>query len=173
MKNKKGQFDFPIITFAIIVLGLIFLAPIILKFVNSSLNSYEEGLKQVPGANESGAVSSVQNIHGTFVGFWDGVLIIAFLISLILLFISAFLIDTSVVFVILYILALFFTVVFAPNILEAINKVYDNVLFAGEVASIPFMDFLRLNFGLVITVIGILTMIIIYAKVRFFPSQNG
>lgn len=173
MKNKKGQFDFPLITFAIIVIGLIFLAPIILKFVNSTLTPFESALGTVPGGNESGAVASVQHVHGTFTNFWDGVLIIAFLIALILLFVSAFLIDTNVVFVILYILALFFTVVFAPNILEAVNKIYDSATFAGEVTYLPFMDFLRLNFGLIITVIGILTMIIIYAKVRFFPSQNG
>lgn len=171
-KNKKGQFDFPMITFAIIVLGLIFLGPILLKMINSTLTPFENSLASIPGGNESGAVGSVEHIHGTFVNFWDGVLIVAFLLALILLFVSAFLIDTNPVFVILYILALFFTVVFAPNILDAINKVYDSPQFVTEVSNLAFMDFLRLNFGLIITVIGVLTMIIIYAKVRFFPTNN-
>lgn len=172
LKNKKGQFDFPIITFVIIVIGLIFLAPIILKVVNSSLTPFETALSNTPGGNESGAVSNVQSVHGTFVSFWDGVLVIAFLIAVILLFVSAFLIDTHPVFIILYVLMLFFTLVFAPSILTAINKIYESGSFAQEVSALAFMDFLRLNFGLIITVIGVLTMIIIYAKVKFFPSNQ-
>jgi len=73
---------------------------------------------------------------------------------------------------ILYILMLFLTVVFAPEILGAINRIYDANEFAQEVALIPFLDFLRLNFGVVITGIGILTMIIIYAKIRYFPKNE-
>ena len=170
--NIKGQLDFPIITFVIIVIGIIILAPIILKIVNSTLTPLENSLAGTPGGNESGAVEGVQKVHGTFVTFWDGVLIFAFLIAVIMLFISAFLIDTHVFFVVLYVMMLFLTIVFAPSILEAVTKIYESGQFAQEVAVIPFMDFLRLNFGLVITAIGILTMIIIYAKIRFFPSNQ-
>lgn len=169
--NKKGQFDFPIITFVIIVAGLLFIAPFILKIVNSTLTPFETALSNTPGGNQSGAVANVQIVHTTFINFWDGVLAIAFLISVILLFVSAFLIDTSPVFMVLYIILLFLTVAFAPNILKAINNIYESAQFATEVSALAFMDFLRLNFGLVITVIGVLTMIIIYAKVRFFPSK--
>ena len=71
-----------------------------------------------------------------------------------------------------YIFILFLTLVFAPEILGAVDRIYEANAYAQEVALLPFMDFLRLNFGVLITVIGILTMIIIYAKIRYFPSNR-
>ena len=172
MRNKKGQFDFPIITFVVIVVGLLVLAPVILKIVNGTLNPFQKALANTPTGNESGAVSNVTSVHSTFVSFWDGVLVFAFLFAVLLLFISAFLIDTNIFFVVLYIFVLFLTIVFAPNVLEAINKIYNSGQFAQEVSTLAFMDFIRLNFGLIITVVGILTMIIMYAKIKFFPAQS-
>ena len=61
---------------------------------------------------------------------------------------------------------------FAPEVLVSIDKIYEANAFVEEVALIPFIDFLRLNFGVVITAIGILTMIIIYAKIRYFPKNE-
>jgi len=60
---------------------------------------------------------------------------------------------------------------FAPTVLDTIDKIYDSATFAQETAILQFMDFIRLNFGLMLLVAGILTMIIIYAKVRYFPAR--
>lgn len=172
LDNKKGQLDYPILTFAIVLIGLILLAPIILKVVRSTITPFGEALGNMSSMGGAVAETNVNYVLGVFVNFWDGVLMFAFLLAVILLFVSAFLIDTNPFFMILYILLLFLTVVFAPEILGAVDRIYEANAFAQEVALLPFIDFLRLNFGVVLTAIGILTMIIIYAKIRYFPKNE-
>ena len=170
--KKKGQMDFPILTFAIILIMLIVMAPIILKVVRSTLTPFGEGLGNLSIGGGDLAETNVNYVLGVFVNFWDGVLIFAFVLAVILLFVSAFLIDANPFFMILYILMLFLTVVFAPEILGAVDRIYEANAYAEEVALVPFVDFLRLNFGLIIVGIGILTMIIIYAKIRYYPKNE-
>ena len=172
LNNKKGQIDYPVLTFAIILIGLILLAPIILKVVRSTLTPFGSALGNMSTMGGAVAETNVNYVLGVFVNFWDGVLMFAFLLAVILLFVSAFLIDANPFFMILYILMLFLTVVFAPEILGAVDRIYEANAFAEEVALIPFLDFLRLNFGVVLTAIGILTMIIIYAKIRYYPKNE-
>jgi len=171
IKKKKGQMDFPIISFAIVLIGLILLAPIILKITRGTITPFGNALGNMTDIGGDVAQANTVYILGVFVNFWDGILMFAFLLAVILLFVSAFLIDVNPFFMILYIIMLFLTLVFAPSILGAVDRIYDTAEYAEEVALVPFMDFLRLNFGIVLTVIGILTMIIIYAKVRYFPSR--
>lgn len=171
-KNKKGQMDFPILTFAIILIGLIILAPIVLKVVRSTVTPFSASLGNLSTAGGDIGQTNSNYVLGVFVNFWDGVIIFAFLFAVILLFVSAFLIDANPFFVILYILLLFLTVIFAPEILGAVDRIYEANAFAGEVALLPFIDFIRLNFGLVLTIIGILTMVIIYAKLRYFNRNE-
>jgi hypothetical protein len=171
-ENKKGQFDFPLITFAIIVIGLLIIAPIVLKVVRGTVTPISESLGNMSVASGAQASANMNYVLGVYVSFWDGVIMFAFLEAVILLFISAFLIDANPFFMLLYILLLFLTIVFAPEILEAVDRIYEANAFAEEVALVGMTDFLRLNFGLVLTIIGVLTMIIIYAKVRYFPSEK-
>ena len=170
--KKKGQMDFPILTFAIILIMLIVMAPIILKVVRSTLTPFSEGMTNITIGGGELASTNVNYVLGVFVSFWDGVILFAFLLAVILLFVSAFLIDANPFFMILYILMLFLTVVFAPEILGAVDRIYEANAYAEEVALVPFVDFLRLNFGLIIVGIGILTMIIIYAKIRYYPKNE-
>ena len=169
---KKGQIDFPVIMFAIILIGLIIIAPVVLKVVRSTITPFSASLGNMSGLGGEMAETNVNYVLGVFVNFWDGVLMFGFLIAVILLFISAFLIDANPFFMVLYIFLLFLTILFAPDILGAVDRIYEANAYAEEVALVPFMDFLRLNFGLVITGIGILTMIIIYAKIRYFPKNE-
>jgi hypothetical protein len=164
---KKGQTDFPIITFAIVLIGLILLAPIILKFVRSTIMPFSASLGNVTGGGGAIAQANVNYVLGVYTSFWDGVILICFLIAIILLFVSALLIDANPFFIILYIIVFFLTVVFAPNIMLAVNNIYDSSSFAGEVSLLPFIDFIRLNFGAILTAVGVITMIIIYAKIRY------
>ena len=163
--------EFPILIFAIVVIGLILMAPIILKVVRTTLSPFSSALGNLSVEGGAIAQTNVNYVLGVFVNFWDGVILFAFLLSVILLFISAFLIDANPFFMILYILMLFLTILFAPEILKAVDKIYEANIYAEEVALLPFIDFIRLNFGLILTAIGILTMIIIYAKIRYFPRQ--
>lgn len=171
MKNKRGQFDFPIITLVIVIVGLILVAPTVLKIVRGTLTPFADSLGNSTVAGAGTASNSVNYVLGVYVNMWDGAILFCFLIAVILLFISAFLIDANPFFMVLYILLMFLTIFFSPNILQAVDRIYESNAFAEEVALLSSIDFIRLNFGLIITVLGVLTMIIIYAKVRFFPSK--
>lgn len=164
--GKKGQMDFPLIPFIVVVVMLLLVGPIILKVVTGTLTPFATALNNtVPGGELAGA--NVTHVKDVFVSFWDGILIIAFLIVILMLFMSAFLIDASPFFMILYIIMFFLTVVFAPAIVSIVDGIYDNAVYLDEVAQLGFLDFIRLNFGVIITVIGLISMIIIYAKLRF------
>lgn len=164
--NKNAQMDFPIITFIIVVVMLLLVGPIVLKVVTGTLTPFATALNNtVPGGELAG--QNVTHVKDVFVNFWDGILVIAFLIVILMLFMSAFLIDASPFFMILYIIMFFLTIVFAPAIMGIVDGIYDNAVYVNEVAQLGFLDFIRLNFGVIITVIGVLSMIIIYAKLRF------
>jgi hypothetical protein len=170
-KNKKAELDFPIITVAFVLLGLLFLAPFILKTVTTILTPFGNALNDSGVGGGEDAKEAVFYVQGVFVNFWDGVLLFAFLTQIILLFVSALFIDTNPFFIILYVIVLALTVIFAPQVLDALNNIYDSAQFVNEVAILQFIDFIRQNFGLILTVIGVLNMIVMYAKVRYFPAR--
>lgn len=167
MLNKRGQMDFPLITFLIAVVMLLLVGPIVLKVVTGTLTPFAEALNNTGVGGGEIAMENVTHVKNVFVNFWDGILLIGFLIVILMLFMSAFLIDTSPFFMILYIIMFFLTVVFAPAIIGIVDGIYDSGVYVDEVAKLGFLDFIRLNFGVIITVIGVITMIIIYAKLRF------
>lgn len=166
-RNKKGQLEYPIITFIIVVIAIIFLGPFMLKIIKDVTTPFADAV----GNQTDEAGQNVRFVRDTFVNFWDWVLIIAFLINIILLFISAFLVDTHPAFLILYILFAVFTMIFAPMILESVNQIYDSAEFVDEVAQIPMLDFLRTYFGLIIIGIIFISGVIMYGKYKLFPSQ--
>jgi len=165
--NKKGQIDFPLITFIIAVVMLLLAGPIILKVVTGTLSPFATALNGTGVGGGEIASENVTHVKNVFINFWDGILIIGFLIIILMLFVSAFLIDASPFFMILYIIMFFLTVLFSPAVVSIVDGIYDNAVYLDEVASLGFLDFIRLNFGVIITVIGVITMIIIYAKLRF------
>jgi hypothetical protein len=165
--NKKGIVDFPLVSFIIVGVMLLLMAPIVLKVVTSTTEPFANALGNTTGAGGEVAKANVSYVKNTFVSFWDGVILFCFLIIIIMLFMSAFLIDASPFFAVMYIIMFFVTILFAPSVLEVVDGIYDNASYVNEVAHLGVLDFIRLNFGLILTFIGILTMIIIYAKLRF------
>jgi hypothetical protein len=168
MKNKKGQLDYPIITFFIVVFGLLILAPIMLKIMRTTQTSFSSSLGNMSGGEQAATnFNAVMNVGTTF---WDKIIISAFVISIILLFVSAFLIDAHPLFVILYLFISFMLVLFAPNIIGTLDNLYGSSEFATEVGMLSFMDSLRIHFGEFLVGIIFITGIIIYGKVRFFSG---
>jgi len=148
-----------------VIIALLFLAPIFLNIVTTTTGKFATALN----ATDSNAADTVTGITNTYTGLWDWVLIIVFGLNVLLLLISAFFIDTHPAFLLVYIMIAFFTMAFAPNILDATDKIYNNAHYAGDVAAyLPFMDFLRSNFGAVILGIIVLSGIIMYAKFKYF-----
>lgn len=161
--NNKGQIG--IVALIGVVIAILFLAPILLNIVTTTTGQFATALN----ATDSNAAANVNAIVGTYVTLWDWVLIIVFGLNVLLLLISAFFIDTHPAFILVFIMVGFFTFAFAPNILDATDKIYNSAHYAGEVAAyLPFMDFLRSHFGAVILGVFVLSGIIMYAKFKYF-----
>lgn len=170
IQNKKGQFDYPIVTFIALIFGLMILGIFILKIWNSFSVPFASSLANVSvgGAQASTNFNTVMN---TAINFWDKVLVSAFMLAVILLFISAYFIDAHPIFLIVYVLFSFMVMLFAPNIMQAMDSIYDSPSFATESAQLTFMNTIRTHFGEFLTGIMIITAIIIYAKLAIINRR--
>lgn len=164
--NKTAQIDFGVITFIGIVIVLIILAPIFYKVVKSTT----EGFSTAINSTNEDAAKAVTHIGGTFTSTLDLVIVLAFVINVILLLITAFLIDTHPIFIIFYIMFCFFTIAFVPNVTDAVNGVWG--AYAADVGSdLPLVEFLLDNFSIIILAVMVLSGIVIYAKIKYFSQQ--
>jgi hypothetical protein len=172
MKNKKGQLDNPIVAFVIVAIFLILMAPIMLKIFLNINSGVGNSLGNITGGGDL-ARANFQAVTGTLITFWDKVIIAAFALSVIILFVSAFMIDAHPFFIILYIILNMFLIIFAPNFLGAVDNIYDSAQFAAEVNYLPFLNTLRTNFVPILVGIILITGIIIYGKLAFTNRGNN
>lgn len=166
MLNKKAQ-GFGIIAFVGVVVVILILAPILINIVTTTLGEVSDNINNT-SPTASNAIDSVET---SFTNLWDLVIIMVFLLNIILLFLTAFFIDTHPAFMILYIMFAFFAIVFIPNIMDAVDAIYDQ--YSADVgAYLPLTEFLVNNFSYVLLAVIALSGIILYAKIKYFNSYN-
>lgn len=173
MLGSKGQIDYPIIPFVVLVFGLILIAPIMLKMMLSVRTSMDNTFGNMSNGQGVQAQVNFDKVINTGINAWDKIIIAAFFLAILLLLISAFLIDSSPFWVILYIFISFMLMLFAPTIVDSLSNIYDSPAFQTEVTMLSFMNAVRLNFGVFLTGMMVLTGIIIYGKIAFFGSSGG
>ncbi len=159
-KNKKGMGDFA--TFIIVVIGLLLMAPIMLKIVNSILDPLETNLN----ATSTTAAANVAYVQGVFVTFWDYLIVIALLVNMVLLFVFSYLVDTNPVFLILYIIAGIVIMSLAPYGIEPAKQIFGMSAFSTEILELPLTSYVVTYFHMIIFAVFIVTGIILYAKFR-------
>lgn len=169
--NKKGQVDFPVITLIVVLFIIVLMAPIILKIWNSVSVPLSNSLSNMSGGEQAGA--AVTAIVDKGVSIWDTFLMALFIIALITMIISAILIDTHPIFVILFMVMAFITVLFAPTLIDSLSGLYDSPEFATELTQLTMVNHLRTNFTTYLVGFIILSGIIMFGKVAFFPSSPG
>lgn len=173
--NNRGQIDFPLISFIVIIVTLLVLGPILLKIMNSILTPVQAnfGNMTVGGAKE--AAAAVTYIHNTTISFWDWVLLMLFIVQVLLLFISAFMIDVHPVWIVIYIFIAFFTFMMAPGILQTLNVIWTPLgaggQFGTEAGQMPIMNFIETYFGVILVGLYMLTGIIMYGKFKLGGSN--
>ncbi len=160
---KKGQLDYPIITFAIVVIALLFLGPILLKIGNEILNPFQNTL----GNMSDDAGTSIAKVHGGMTNFWDWIFLSAFVVVMVLMFLSSFLIDVHPVFIIIFILAGLMTFIFMPEVMKTVDKLWESPQFAVEQSQMSLTNFLREYFSVVLLGAYLLCGVIIYAKIKY------
>jgi len=158
MMNKKAQYD--IIGFIVVVAGLLILAPIVLKIVNTSLSGFSSAVN----ATSSEASQRVDYIHGKFTGLWDYVIAIAYLVNILMLFVFAVMVDAHPIFSFFYLVSAVFTLAFAPYVVAPIETIFGMEIFQEEVSQLTITNFLLSKFGLILLGIIAISGIIMYGK---------
>lgn len=171
--NKKAQVDNPLVLFAVILIGLLIVAPVGLKILRSVQSPVSASLGNLTGRGGEIAQTNYNHVMNTGINFWDKVIVAFFAFSILLLFVSAFLVDANPFFVVLYILLNMFLILFAPNFITAVDNIYDSASFAEETAMLSFMDTIRTYYAEFLVGLMILTGIIIYGKISFFGGGNN
>jgi|TARA_R110002020_G_scaffold228154_1_gene438814 hypothetical protein len=170
--NKKAQFDNPLILFAVLVIGLLIIAPIMLKVMREIQTPFSDSLGNMSGGGIVGQ-TNFNAVIQTGINFWDKVVIAAFIFAVMMLFVSSFLVDAHPFFIILYIFMSFMLILFAPNIITAVDQIYDSASFAEETAMLTFMDTLRTYYAEFLVAMMFVTGIIIYGKLFLLNRSAG
>jgi len=159
--NKKGQREFSPAIFIIGIIVLIIMAPIILKVISS----VRVGLTSAINDTNPQAIIEMNYGMDKVVGFMDYLLVLMFFVSLIILFVSAYLIDTHPIFLVLYIMFAFIFILLLPNMMDAVDTVWSK--FPAETDSLPLTGWIQSNMVMFTLGVFILTGIIMYAKFKW------
>lgn len=170
--NKKAQIDNPMILFAILVIGLLLVAPIVLKIMREVQEPVSNSFGNLTGGGGELAQENFNTVINTGINLWDQVVAFAFVLMIIMLLVSAFLVDAHPFWIVLYILLNMFLILFAPNIIQAVDNIYDSAQFAEETALLSFMDTIRTYYAEFLVGMMVLTGIVIYGKLAFFSKTR-
>jgi len=162
LSNRKGQMEISIVVFVVVIIGLILVAPIVLKVVNSVSTPFANSISNM--SEEAG--NNVTHVTNTFVSFWDFVIMFGFLVNLIILILSAFLIDTHPAFIMVFIIFAVLLLIFAPEISSILTKIYDNPAFALETSQLAMVDFLREYLWVIVMGVYLISGVIIYGRLK-------
>jgi len=167
-KNNKAQAT-SIIYFFVITIAILICSIIVLKLVNTIVTPFQTQI----GNMSAPAGEAVKNVQGKFTSWWDIFIVLLFIINVLLLFISAFLIDIHPAFVIVYIVCVFFMFIMGNYALDLLDNVWNKMATTTELAQSPMQLFIMANFNLIMLGIVILSGIIMYAKFKWFGSGMG
>jgi len=165
--NNKGQFA--IVTLLGIMIVLIAIAPILLQIVKSVSTPLSDNLESISPL----ASQQIDAVENKFTQLWDYVIMFMFLFNVLILLISSFFIDTHPIFLVLYIVVSFMLFLFAPYMVDAVERVWESPYFVAEntAGDLGMTQFLLNNFTMVLLMVYILSGIIIYGKIKFFGSN--
>ena len=168
--NKKGQ-TLSIIAFFAIILAVFILGVILMSFVTTILTPVQSSLGNISDT----AGQSVGAISDSFNKWFDIFIILLFILNVIILLVSSFLVDIHPAFLVIYVIALVFLMIFGGNVVGSLGSLWDTggaFDQNGELTSLPLTVWMLNHFTLVVLGIAILSGIIMYAKFKF-GNQGG
>jgi len=167
--SKKAQVDFSPAILIAIVIGLLIFAPIMLRIIGTVTGTFFVQMNETAPVAVREADTAVDKVYN----FFDYLIVIGMFINIIVLFISAWFIDTNPVFIVLYIMFAFIFFLFIPDMMNAVDSVWSKMDEAGTQdnwednnLNLTFTDFIRRNMMMFSLLIIALTGIIIYAKFK-------
>jgi len=162
---KQGQMEMPAAVLVVLLIMLLILAPITLKIITAITSQFGSAMEtSAPGAN-----ATMTAVVNTTNNFWDIGMIIAFIVICAFMFISAYFVDISPMFVIIYVILGFFLFLLIPGLQDAMTGIYGAM--PDETLNLTMTDYLRSHFSIVVFAMYIITGIIMAAKLK--NSQGG
>jgi len=165
--NKNAQAQ-SIIIFFFLIASIFIVSIILLRFTNEILNPLAQ---QLNNYNNQSA-NAVATVKDSFANVWDWVIILVFLFQIIILFVSAFLVDIHPAFIIIYIISIILLFIFGNTMLQVLDNVWAMVGTTVETAQTPMQQFILNNFMNIMLVIVGLSGVIMYSKFKFFGGQG-
>jgi hypothetical protein len=172
--NKKAQVEFGPIVLVAVVIALLLMAPIMMRIIGTVTGTFFTQMNTTAPEAVAQASPAVDKVYN----FFDYLIVIIMFINVIILFISAWFIDTNPIFIILYIIFAFVLVLFLPNMLTAVDRVWEKTddmasldTWEGNSLNLTFTDWIRRNMIMVIVMIIAMTGIITYAKFKITQGQ--
>lgn len=163
-KNKRGSM-IDVFFLVVTITGL----AIFILIVSHVTPKITDGLKEMDGLNKTNeskeALDAVEENNNKL----DGILLFIFVGLIIGIFITAFLIDSHPVFVVVYIFLLGFSVLIGVIMNKVYESFYNSETLNETARELTFTTAILNNYVPIIIGVGIITMIIIFAK----PKQQG
>jgi len=168
-KKKKANVEFSPIVLIAVVIGLLIFAPIAMRLIGTVTGTFFYQMNTTAPNAVKQADQAVETVNN----FFDYLILIGMFVNVIMLFISAWYIDTNPAFIVLYIMFAFIFFLFIPNLLDAVDTVWSkmedsavNDPWGDTSLNLTFTDFIRRNMMMFSLIIMVLTGILIYAKFK-------
>ena len=175
--NKKAQVN-GIVAFVVVVISLLIVAPVLMKIVftttTGTINAF--GSSGIDPGNKS--VNSMVYAKDKFISMFDWIVAFFLIFSIMVLLISSFLIDVHPAFFIIYIVAAFILILFAPTFTTVLDALWTNPAYAGAgdnnvVQYLPITNWIVNNFAMFILGVIALSGLIMFGKYRLKQTGGG
>ena len=164
--NTRGQFDLIEIVITVITVALFIL---IVLFVNANVT---EKMKTMV-SNDTVAYQAIEKAESTFSGSLDKLFLAIFVILLIGMIILAFYIQSSPLFLILFIILSVISTWFAAVISNVYMEIEATGVFVAELLHTPIMTFIMENLPIFIAAFAMILLIVTYSKDVLFQRVGG
>ena len=169
IKKKKAQVEFSPVIFVAVVVGVLIFAPIMIRVIGTVTGTFFTNMNTSYPEAVAPASDAVDKVYN----FFDYLIVIFMFINIIVLFISAWYIDTNPVWIVVYILFAFILVLLLPNMMDAVDTVWDKAdsmsaydSWEGTSMNLTYTDWIRTHMIAITVAIIALTGIITYAKFK-------
>ena len=164
--KKDGQV-ISIVAFFAITLSVFVVAFLLVSFTNTILSPVGTQL----GNMSDTAGTAVTSVSDSFNTWFDVFIIVLFFLNVIILMISAFMVDVHPLFLIVYVMSAFLLMMFGGNMMSSINILWsDTGSFSNAIEHMPLTVWMLDHFTLVILSIIIISGIVMYSKFRYGSS---
>lgn len=171
--KKRAQVEFSPIILVAVLIGLLIFAPIMMRVIGVTTGTFFKQMNSTAPSAVNEASQAVDKVYN----FFDYLIVIAMFINIIVLFISAWFIDTNPVFIVLYVMFAFILVLFLPNMLDGVDQIWGKM---DSIASsdtwgdnglhLDLTNWIRNHFVEFMVAIIMLSGIITYAKIKILSG---